>query len=167
MKVYTVEDKIYVSLEINEELKEIELKDVKNFEQDDLWTTITNTITKAIVNELDFNEIYKGIQTLINIYWNWQLCAFKNEDLSELSKYRYRYEIKIDDQILKLFFEWNELNVNKEEFKNKFWNRSFDVILQTIAKDVLNEIKKLEYTQLSETIKCACASGMGDIWDNI
>lgn len=167
MRVYVVEDKACVSLKINDKIKEIELKDVKNFEQDRLLFTVAETITKAIVKELDFNEIYKGIQTLINIYWDWQLCIFKNEDISELSKFRYRYEFSIDDNPLKLFFEWKDIVLTKKEFYNEFYHKLYDAIFHSLADVVSTEIRKLEFTQLSATIQCACASGMGDIWDNI
>lgn len=167
MKVYVVEDKVCVSLKINDEIKEIELKDVKNFEQDCLLFTIAETITKAIVKELDFNEIYKGIQTLINIYWNWQLCTFKNEDISDLSKFRYRYECNIDDNPLKLFFEWKEIVSTKEDFYHEFYHKLYDAVFHSLANAISTEIRKLEFTQLSATIKCACASTNKDIWDNM
>lgn len=167
MKVYVVEDKARVSLKINDNIKEIELKEIKNFEQDHLLFTIAEIITKAIVKELDFNEIYKGIQTLINIYWNWQLCAFKNEDISELSKFRYRYEFNIDDNSLKLFFEWKDIILTKEEFYDEFYHKLYDAVFHSLANVISTEIRKLEFTQLSATIQCACASEMEDIWDNI
>ena len=105
MKVQIIEDKLYVNLKINDVEKDIELQYVTNFEQDNLITSITDSIREIILESIDFKEVYKGVQTLINIYWSWQTCPFKNEELNDLINYVYRYEFKIDDEIIKLFFD--------------------------------------------------------------
>lgn len=167
MKVYVVENKVYVSLKINDEIKEIELKDVINFEQDYLLYNITKNLTEVIMNSINFNDIYKGIQSLINLYWEWQTNPFKNEEISEFNKYRFRYEIKLDNKIFKLFFDWKEFEANSEEIKYLFKNKIYDTIIQTLSLKVKNELENINFTKLAATIQCSCAITAEDLWDKM
>lgn len=66
--VQVIDNKPYVTLTINGQIKDIELKEVTNYEQDYLKSKISSCLRDTILDTLDFNEIYKGIQTLINQY---------------------------------------------------------------------------------------------------
>lgn len=164
--VETIEDKAYVHLKINDTEKDIELKGLTNFEQDDILYNVTNTITNVILDVIDFNEIYNGIKSLMDLYWNWQTNPFKNEEISELNKYRYRYEFKINDKIYKLFFDWKELKANAKELNRKFYNKIYDLIIQTVSNDVIEELRDMHYTKLKAAISCECALKAEDLWDN-
>lgn len=167
MKVQIIEDKLYVNLKINDVEKDIELQYVTNFEQDDLITSITDSIREIILESINFKEVYKGVQTLINIYWSWQTCPFKNEELNDLINYVYKYEFKIDDETIKLFFDWYEINTNPKSVYLKFYHKITDVIRLTIAQTIALQIKELQYTKLNAAINCSCSAPMQDIWDNI
>lgn len=165
--VNIITDKVYAHLNINRVEKDIELKDVKNYQEDYLYHKITTSITDGILEVIDFNDIYKGTQSLINLYWVWQTCPFKNEELSELDKYRYRYEIKINNDVVKLFFNWKEFVSDINEIRHLFWSKIYDVVYQIITRKVKEELENLEFTSLSATIQCACAATNEDIWDNM
>lgn len=167
MKVEIIEDKAYVNLKINNVEKEIELKDITNFEQDYLLSNISTILTTEIMNCIDFNTVYKGIQSLINLYWEWQINPFKNEELSTFNKYRFRYELKIDDQNFKIFFDWKEFEANAEEIQSLFHHKIFDTMFQSLALKVREQLEDLKFTKLAATIQCACAKTAVDLWDNM
>lgn len=167
MKVQIIEDKLYVNMKINDVEKDIELQYVTNYEQDNLITSITDSIRSAILKSIDFKEVYKGVQTLINMYWSWQTCPFKNEELSDLIRYAYRYEFKIDNETEKLFFDWYELNTDPKSIYFKFYHKVNDIIRLTIAQNIAIQIKELQYTKLNAAINCSCSAPMQDVWDNI
>lgn len=165
--IETIEDKAYVHLKINDIEKDIELEDLTNFEQDNILWNVTTTITKAIINVIDFNEVYKGIQSLIDLYWNWQINPFKNEEISELNKYRYRYEFKINDVTYKIFFDWKEFEATASEINYKFYNKIYDLMMQTVTNKIIEELRDMHYTKLAAAITCECSPKAEDLWDNI
>lgn len=164
--VQVIDNKPYVTLTINGQTKDIELKEVTNYEQDYLKSKISRCLRDTILDTLDFNEIYKGIQTLINQYWNWQTCPFKNEDLSDLNKYRYRYEININDTVIPIYFEWEDLQTDRIQFRWKFDYKLEDVIAILLTPIVHDKLKEIRYTKLKATITCECAPEMNAVWDN-
>lgn len=167
IEVDIIENKLYVHLNINGLERDIELKEVKNYQQDYLYHKITDSITESIVEILDFKDIYKGIQSLINLYWMWQSCPFKNEELSDLTKYRYRYEIKINNDKLTLFFDWKEFVSDIKQMNGLFYHKLYDIVYQTITPKVKEKLEEMEYTSLQATIQCACSPTNKDIWDNL
>ena len=167
MKVEIIEDKAYVDLKINNIQKEIELKEVFNFAQDYLLSSITKVLTEEIMKGIDFNNVYKGIQSLIDLYWEWQTNPFKNEEISEFNKYRFRYELNLDDRIYKLFFDWKEFTANSEEIQNLFYNKIHDLMFQTLSLKVKEQLEDFKFTKLSATIQCECAKTAEDLWDNL
>lgn len=167
MKVEIIEDKAYVDLKINNIEQEIELREISNFEQDYLLSNITKNLTEAIMKSINFSNVYKGIQSLMNLYWEWQTNPFKNEEISEFNKYRFRYELNLDGKIYKLFFDWKEFPANSEEIQNLFYNKIHDLMFQTLSLKVKEQLEDLKFTKLAATIQCACAKNAEDLWDNL
>ena len=66
MKVQEVKDKLSVSLYINEKPVDIELKEISNYNQTDLFDCILRPIRTKILNLLNRNEIYQGAKTIID-----------------------------------------------------------------------------------------------------
>ena len=66
MEVSVIKDKLYVSLSINEKLIDIELKEITNYNQTDLFDCILWPIRNKIFSLLNRNEIYQGAKTIID-----------------------------------------------------------------------------------------------------
>lgn len=165
MKVQETKDKLSVSLYINEKPVDIELKEISNYNQPDLFECILRPIKRKIYDLLNWNEIYQGAKTIIDWYWTKMSCVFKNEELDDLSSYIYKYFIKVDDEVYTLRFEIGDFATTKTV--NAAFLREIDKILtECIVYPIKREIEKMKYTQLTATIQCACTGTMLDAWDN-
>ena len=66
MEVSVIKDKLHVSLNINEKRIDIELKEITNHNQVDLFDCILRPIRTKILRLLNRNEIYQGAKTIID-----------------------------------------------------------------------------------------------------
>ena len=165
MKVQEVKDKLSVSLYINEKPVDIELKEISNYNQADLFDCILRPIRTKILSLLNRNEIYQGAKTIINWYWSKVTCIFKNEELDDLSSYIYKYFIKIDDEVYTLKFEIKDFATTKT-VDDAFYREINKILTQSIVYPIEKEIERIKYTRLEATIQCACTGTMLDAWDN-
>ena len=165
MKVQEVKDKLSVSLYINEKPVDIELKEISNYNQADLFDCILRPIRTKILSLLNRNEIYQGAKTIINWYWSKVTCIFKNEELDDLSSYIYKYFIKIDDEVYTLKFEIKDFATTKT-VDDAFYREINKILTQSIVYPIEKEIGRIKYTRLEATIQCACTGTMLDAWDN-
>lgn len=165
MEVSVIKDKLHVSLNINEKPIDIELKEVTNYNQTDLFDCILRPIRTKILNLLNRNEIYQGAKTIIDWYWTKMTCVFKNEELDDLSSYIYKYFIKIDNEIYTLKFEIGDFATTKI-VDDAFFREINKILTQSIVYPIEKEIERIKYTRLDATIQCACTGTMLDAWDN-
>lgn len=165
MEVSVIKDKLHVSLMINEKPTDIELKEITNYNQTDLFDCILRPIRTKILNLLNYNEIYQGAKTIIDWYWTKMTCVFKNEELDDLSSYIYKYFIKIDNEIYTLKFEIEDFATTKT-VDAAFYREINKILTQSIVYPIEKEIEKIKYTRLKATIQCACTGTMLDAWDN-
>lgn len=165
MEVSVIKDKLYVSLNINEKQTDIELKEITNHNQVDLFDCILRPIRTKILNLLNRNEIYQGAKTIIDWYWTKMTCVFKNEELDDLSSYIYKYFIKIDDEVYTLKFEIKDFATTKT-IDDAFYREINKILTQSIVYPIEKEIERIKYTRLEATIQCACTGTMLDAWDN-
>lgn len=165
MKVQEVKDKLSVSLYINEKPVDIELKEISNYNQTDLFDCILRPIRTKILNLLNRNEIYQGAKTIIDWYWTKMTCVFKNEELDDLSSYIYKYFIKIDNEVYTLKFEIGDF-ATTNTVDMAFYREINKILTQSIVYPIEKEIERIKYTRLEATIQCACAGTMLDAWDN-
>lgn len=165
MEVSVIKDKLYVSLNINEKRTDIELKEITNHNQADLFDCILRPIRTKILNLLNRNEIYQGAKTIIDWYWTKMTCVFKNEELDDLSSYIYKYFIKIDDEVYTLKFEIGDFATTKT-VDDAFYREINKILTQSIVYPIEKEIERIKYTRLEATIQCACTGTMLDAWDN-
>lgn len=166
MEVQVVKNRLSVSLIINDKPVEIELLEINNYQQVDLFDCILRPIRKYILDHLDYKEIYQGAKTLIDLYWNMESSPFKNEELSDLSTYLYKYYINIDKEFYCLKFELKDM-ATKQTVDRAFYDKVTEMLSQAIIFPVKKKIEDIKYTRLEETIKCACTPLLADVWDNI